>query len=51
MLVHTYFNLTGTIRGDYTLAVRLSTCHASDSVDGAQKEIALSVSSSIARCM
>ncbi|KAE9405979.1 nucleoside diphosphate kinase [Gymnopus androsaceus JB14] len=31
----------GTIRGDYTLSVRLSTCHASDAVDSAQKEIAL----------
>lgn len=34
----------GTIRGDYALAVGRNICHGSDSVESAQKEIALCVS-------
>ncbi|EEB88589.1 hypothetical protein MPER_13505, partial [Moniliophthora perniciosa FA553] len=32
---------TGTIRGDYCLAVGRNVCHGSDSVENAEKEIAL----------
>jgi nucleoside-diphosphate kinase len=34
---------TGTIRGDFALAVGRNICHGSDSVDNAEKEIKLSV--------
>lgn len=34
---------TGTIRGDYALAVGRNICHGSDSVANAEKEIALCV--------
>ena len=32
---------TGSIRGDYALAVGRNICHGSDSVESAEKEIAL----------
>jgi hypothetical protein len=32
---------SGTIRGDYALAVGRNICHGSDSVENAEKEIAL----------
>jgi len=32
---------TGTIRGDYALAVDRNICHGSDSVENAEKEIKL----------
>jgi nucleoside diphosphate kinase len=34
---------TGTIRGDFALAVGRNICHGSDSVENAEKEIKLSV--------
>ena len=36
--------ISGTIRGDYCLAVGRNICHGSDSVESAEKEIALYVS-------
>ena len=36
--------VSGTIRGDYALAVGRNICHGSDSVESAEKEIALYVS-------
>jgi nucleoside-diphosphate kinase len=38
------FNNTGTIRGDFCLAVGRNICHGSDSVESAEKEIKLCVS-------
>jgi hypothetical protein len=35
--------VSGTIRGDYALAVGRNICHGSDSVESAKKEIALYV--------
>ena len=34
-------HLTGTIRGDFCLAVGRNICHGSDSVENAEKEIKL----------
>ena len=34
-------NILGTIRGDFCLAVGRNICHGSDSVESAEKEIAL----------
>ena len=36
-------SVTGTIRGDFALAVGRNICHGSDSVESAEKEIALYV--------
>ena len=44
--------VSGTIRGDYALAVGRNICHGSDSVESALKEIALYVSSgSLCLCL
>ena len=37
------FDHAGSIRGDYCLAVGRNVCHGSDSVESAEKEIALLV--------
>lgn len=45
--IFSMFALSGTIRGDFALAVGRNICHGSDSVENAEKEIQLLVSSVI----
>lgn len=36
-----FYVYTGTIRGDYAIEVRENICHASDTVESAEREIAI----------